>query len=242
MWNEVDLNCGNTDEKEMRSSQLYLQFKQLQILARKKLFKRFNRIRTHGLCVSAAMLYRLSYEDANVGSKPFYWVHLYPWQERDVKWSLIGYRREGIKRGIAVVREGILLTWVGSKICNPCYENMNLEINNVTGNEFLQIFWVEINILENLRKALTLQKGRIEDRKKQKNKQKKAKLQRGEKKKPNDSSCREKVNKRRERKPNRYPYLKKSSVYFSYRDDDLVIFKGVLWRKYHLSYPRHFKT
>ncbi len=61
----------------------------------------------------------------------------------------------------------------GAKFWNPCYENINLEINNVTGNEFLQIFWVEINILENLRKALTLQKGRIEDRKKQKTNKKK---------------------------------------------------------------------
>ena len=36
MWNEVDLNSGNTVEMEMWSSQFYFQFKKLQILARKK--------------------------------------------------------------------------------------------------------------------------------------------------------------------------------------------------------------
>ena len=34
-WNEVDFNFGNTDEMEMWSSQLYLQFKQQQILAQR---------------------------------------------------------------------------------------------------------------------------------------------------------------------------------------------------------------
>ena len=33
----------------------------------KKSFEDFNRIRTHGLCLSAAVLYRLSYED------PIHW-------------------------------------------------------------------------------------------------------------------------------------------------------------------------
>ena len=36
-WNEVDLNCGNADEMEMWSSLWYLKFKQLPILARKKI-------------------------------------------------------------------------------------------------------------------------------------------------------------------------------------------------------------
>ena len=39
MWNEVDFNSGNTVEMEMWSSQLYFQFKKLQILARKKIFR-----------------------------------------------------------------------------------------------------------------------------------------------------------------------------------------------------------
>ena len=43
---------------EMWSSQLYFQFKQLQILAQ-NFFQGFNGIRTHGLCVSAALLYQL---------------------------------------------------------------------------------------------------------------------------------------------------------------------------------------
>ena len=32
-------------------------------------------IRTNGLCVSAAVLYQLSYEDPYVGSRPIYWIH-----------------------------------------------------------------------------------------------------------------------------------------------------------------------
>ena len=45
--------------------------KQLQMLAGKKL-KGFNRIETYCLCVSAAVLYQLSYEDPYVGSRPIY--------------------------------------------------------------------------------------------------------------------------------------------------------------------------
>ena len=44
---------------------------------RKKRFQGFNGIRTHGLCVSAAVLYQLSYEDPYVRSTPIYAVHLY---------------------------------------------------------------------------------------------------------------------------------------------------------------------
>ena len=40
---------------------MVMQFKQLQI--NPKTFRDFNGIQTHGLCVSAAVLYHLSYED-----------------------------------------------------------------------------------------------------------------------------------------------------------------------------------
>ena len=46
--------------------------------ARKKGFRGFNRIRTRGLCVSAAVLYSctsLSYEDPYTGGRAIYWVH-----------------------------------------------------------------------------------------------------------------------------------------------------------------------
>ena len=39
------------------------------------MFSGFNGIRTHGLCVSAAVLHQLSYEDPYVGSRPIYWIH-----------------------------------------------------------------------------------------------------------------------------------------------------------------------
>ena len=51
-----------------------------------KEFRDFNGIQTHSLCVSAAVLYQLSYEDPCIGSRPICWVHLNPWKE----WS-IGY-------------------------------------------------------------------------------------------------------------------------------------------------------
>ena len=51
-----------------------------------KEFWDFNGIQTHSLCVSAAVLYQLSYEDPCIGSRPICWVHLNPWK----KWS-IGY-------------------------------------------------------------------------------------------------------------------------------------------------------
>ena len=51
-----------------------------------KEFWDFNGIQTHSLCVSAAVLYQLSYEDPCIGSRPICWVHLNPWKE----WS-IGY-------------------------------------------------------------------------------------------------------------------------------------------------------
>ena len=68
--NEVVLNCGNTFEMEMWSSQLYLQFKQSQIWARKT-FQGVNGIRSHGFYVCAAVLYQLSYEDPDVGADQF---------------------------------------------------------------------------------------------------------------------------------------------------------------------------
>ena len=42
---------------------------------RKKVFRGFNGIRTRGLCVSAAVLSQLSYEDPYTGGWPIYWVH-----------------------------------------------------------------------------------------------------------------------------------------------------------------------
>ena len=51
-------------------------------------FQVFAGIRTHGLCVSAAVLYQLTYEDPYAGSRPISRVHLYPWQEWDVKFNL----------------------------------------------------------------------------------------------------------------------------------------------------------
>ena len=42
---------------------------------KKKVFRGFNGIRTRGLCVSAAVLSQLSYEDSYTGGWPIYWVH-----------------------------------------------------------------------------------------------------------------------------------------------------------------------
>ena len=84
-WMKVILNCRNTDEIKMWSSQLQLKFKQLQILARKR-FQGFRGIRTFGLWVCAAVLYQLSY-------RPTYWkqtklkAHLNPWQEWNIEWK-----------------------------------------------------------------------------------------------------------------------------------------------------------
>ena len=64
------------------SSQWHLQCKQLQIYP--KNFRDFNRIWTLSLCVSAAVLYQLSYEDPHIGSRPICWLyfrslhHLHP--------------------------------------------------------------------------------------------------------------------------------------------------------------------
>ena len=44
-------------------------------IARKKVFRGFNGIRTRDLCVSAAVLSQLSYEDPYTGGWPIYWVH-----------------------------------------------------------------------------------------------------------------------------------------------------------------------
>ena len=51
------------------------QFKQLRSSPPKKVFRGFNKIRTRGLCVRAAVLYQLSYEDPYTESRPIYWVH-----------------------------------------------------------------------------------------------------------------------------------------------------------------------
>ena len=40
-----------------------------------KCFRGFNGIRTHGLCVSAAVVHQMSYEDLSVESRPICWIH-----------------------------------------------------------------------------------------------------------------------------------------------------------------------
>ena len=64
------------------SSQLHLQCKHLQIYPTN--FRDFNRIWTLGICVNAAVLYQLSYEDPHIASRPICWLyfrslhHLHP--------------------------------------------------------------------------------------------------------------------------------------------------------------------
>ena len=53
----------------------------------RKKFQGFNGIRTHGLCVCAAVLYQLSYEVPHIGSRPIYWAHLSPWEESNIEWE-----------------------------------------------------------------------------------------------------------------------------------------------------------
>ena len=50
--------------------------KQLQIYLNKKKGGGFNGIiiQSHGLCVSATVLYQLSYKDSYIGRRPVYWV------------------------------------------------------------------------------------------------------------------------------------------------------------------------
>ena len=60
----------------------------LQILAQKEKIQIFNRIVTHGLCISASVLYQLSYEDPDVGSRPVYCMSSYlpmTWVRREMK-------------------------------------------------------------------------------------------------------------------------------------------------------------
>ena len=45
----------------------------------------FNRVLGHGLYVSAAVLYQLSFEDPYIGSRPICWVHLNPWKEWNIE-------------------------------------------------------------------------------------------------------------------------------------------------------------
>ena len=61
-----------------------MKYKQLQINRKKNLD--FKGIQTHGLCVRAAVLYQLSYEDPYIGSRPICWVHLNPWLEWNIEW------------------------------------------------------------------------------------------------------------------------------------------------------------
>ena len=66
----------NTSKNEIKmwSSQWWLRFKQSQSKPR-KCVRGFNGIRTHGLCISAAVLHRRVYEDSILGSRPIYWIY-----------------------------------------------------------------------------------------------------------------------------------------------------------------------
>ena len=57
-----------------KPSQLKYQFEQLQILARKKIIRASTELEPLAFCISAAMLYLLSYEFPYVGSRPIGWI------------------------------------------------------------------------------------------------------------------------------------------------------------------------
>ena len=65
-------------------------------LTRKK-FGDFNGIQIHGLCVSAAVLYKLSYEDPYIGSRPIFWVHLNPRKKWNLEWRWYELRKYKFK-------------------------------------------------------------------------------------------------------------------------------------------------
>ena len=56
-----------------------------------KKFRDFNRIRTLGLCVSAAVLYQLNYEDPYIKNGPICWVYLSPWKEWNMNEDDLNY-------------------------------------------------------------------------------------------------------------------------------------------------------
>ena len=57
-------------------------------VARKKLFRGFNGIRTCGLCVRAAVLCQLSYEDPTLEAGRFI-EFINPWKEWNTKWNMM---------------------------------------------------------------------------------------------------------------------------------------------------------
>ena len=65
-------------------------------LTRKKIGD-FNRIQIHGLCVSAAVLYQLSYEDPYIGSRPIFWVHFNPRKKWNLEWRWCELRKYKFK-------------------------------------------------------------------------------------------------------------------------------------------------
>ena len=69
-----DVNLGNTNEKNMWTSQLNRTDSVSNCeVARKK--KKFSGASTGGLCVRAAVFYKLSYEVPHTGGRPICWVH-----------------------------------------------------------------------------------------------------------------------------------------------------------------------
>ena len=61
-WNENMTIAVESPLKQLHNSQ-------------KKVFQVFNRVGTCGLCICAAVLYQLSYEDPYIENRPIYWVH-----------------------------------------------------------------------------------------------------------------------------------------------------------------------
>ena len=76
-YNEMP-RCDHRSYKDYRNCEV----------ARKKVFRGFNGIRTRGLCVHAAVLYHLSYEDPYTESRPIYWVHK-PRKEWSTEWNYV---------------------------------------------------------------------------------------------------------------------------------------------------------
>ena len=71
----LDLSLWVSSLKWICDHSSELQFKLLRNRRKKKVFRGFNGNRTRGLCVRAAVLYQLSYEDPYTGGRPIYSVH-----------------------------------------------------------------------------------------------------------------------------------------------------------------------
>ena len=138
------VNCKVRTTNPFKGNQHRNKMKQWSSINPEKCFRGFNRIPTHGLCVSAAVLHQLSNEDPYVGSRPICWIHRT--RERNETYEYyVNCRHKW--------NEGMIIAVVTQIVTNKCKLQLNSQIWIVRLQFGQSVLSVKQSYLRMIRKA-----------------------------------------------------------------------------------------